>query len=59
MIDGLSPQAYCQLMAMLRPEDDDDWDRQMADDAKAGRLDVLIEEAEQAAKRGEVRDFHA
>ena len=36
---------YAELMAMLHPPVDDDWDRQMMADAAAGRLDRLVEEA--------------
>jgi hypothetical protein len=44
-IDRLSPQEYCELMAMLHPAVDDDWDRQIGADVAAGRLDALIAEA--------------
>lgn len=57
MIDALSPQAYCELMALLRPSEDDDWDRQMAEDAEAGRLDFLMDEIDEAVKRGDLRDL--
>ena len=36
--------------------DDDDWDRQMRADAAAGKLDFLIREAEEDAKRGNLRE---
>ena len=36
---------------------DDDWDRQMEADAKAGHLDKLLEEVRQAARKGELRDL--
>ena len=48
-IDRLSPQEYCELMAMLHPTVDDEWDRQIAADMAAGRLDGLI-----AAARGDI-----
>jgi hypothetical protein len=41
-IDRLSPQEYCELMAMLHPTVDDEWDRQISADVAAGRLDGLI-----------------
>lgn len=44
-IDALSPQEYCELMALLHPHEDDDWDLQMQSDAAAGRLDALCEQA--------------
>jgi len=42
-IEKLSPRDYAELMAMLHPPVDDDWDRQMMADAAAGRLDRLVE----------------
>jgi hypothetical protein len=35
-IDRLSPQERCELEALLHPQVDDDWDRQMAADAEPG-----------------------
>ncbi len=40
-IDRLSPQEYCELMSVLHPFEDDDWDRQMKADAEAGKLTVM------------------
>jgi len=52
-IDRLSPREYAELLAMLHPPADDDaWDRQLAADAAAGRLDGLIAEAERSAENG-------
>ena len=34
-IESLSPREYCELMAMLHPTVDDDWDRQMKADASS------------------------
>jgi hypothetical protein len=36
---------------------DDAWDRQMAADAKAGRLDFLVKEADEAMCDGTLRDW--
>lgn len=44
-IDRLPPQEYCELMGMLHPFADDDWDRQIAADHAAGRLGGIIAEA--------------
>lgn len=46
-IDRLSPQEYCELMAILHPFDDDNWDRQMKQDASAGKFAAMNEKAEQ------------
>lgn len=36
---------------------DDDWDRQMAKDASAGKLDFLVEEARTAVREETLRDW--
>ena len=58
-IDQLSPQERCELEALLHPfEDDDDWDRQMAEDAKpGGKLHRLMEQSEAEAKAGRLIDL--
>jgi len=45
-IDRLSPQKYCELMSVLHPFEDDDWDRQMKADAAAGKFAVINEAAD-------------
>ncbi|MEI6659028.1 MAG: hypothetical protein WCO76_10860 [Planctomycetota bacterium] len=45
-IEKLSPREYADLMAMLHPPVDDEWDREIKADAAAGRLDHLVEEAQ-------------
>lgn len=36
---------------------DDDWDRQMAEDAVSGKLDFLVEEARTAVREESLRDW--
>ena len=36
---------------------DDDWDREMARDAAAGKLDFLVEEARSAVREETLRDW--
>lgn len=36
---------------------DDDWDREMARDAAAGKLDFLVEEAHSAVREETLRDW--
>jgi hypothetical protein len=43
-----------QLRAL---EFEDDWDRQMDADAKAGKLDFLVREADDAVRGGTLRDW--
>lgn len=51
-IARLSPQEYCELMAELVPQTDDDWDKQMKADAEAGRLDFIDRDVEKAVREG-------
>jgi hypothetical protein len=36
---------------------DDEWDRQMAEDAVAGRLDAVLKEVDEDIKAGRLRDM--
>jgi len=57
-IDQLSPRERCELNALLRDWEEDDWDREMAADAgPGGRLDKLRLTAEADAKAGRLGDF--
>jgi hypothetical protein len=57
-IDQLSLQERCELEALLHPWPDDDWDRQMAEDAKpGGKLYRLMEASEKEAKAGRLVDL--
>lgn len=51
-IDRLSPREYCELMAMLHPSTDDEWDRRIVADVAAGRLDGLISGAKADIEAG-------
>lgn len=54
-IDRLAPQEYCELMSVLHPFEDDDWDRQMKVDATAGKFAAMNERAEQEYAAGRTR----
>jgi len=57
-IDKLSPRERCQLNALLRGWEEDNWDRRMASDAEpGGKLDKLRQTAEADAQAGRLRDF--
>jgi hypothetical protein len=45
-----------ELLAWLL-DVDDEWDRQMAKDAAAGKLDFLVEQARTAVREGTLRDW--
>ncbi len=52
-IDLLSPQERCELEALFHPWTDDDWDRQMAEDARpGGKLHKLMAEWRLDSKMG-------
>ncbi len=55
---GLSPDELAELTAFILKQDDPDaWDEQMEKDAAAGKLDFLINEAEQSEKEGTLGDW--
>jgi hypothetical protein len=57
-IDKLSARERCELNALLRGWDEDQWDREMAVDAEpGGKLARLREEGEAEANAGTLHDF--
>lgn len=57
-VAGLLREELAELTSfILAQEDPDAWDKQMERDAAAGKLDFLIEEAEQAERAGTLRDW--
>ena len=56
-IDRLSPQEYSELMSVLHPFEDDDWDLQMRADAAAGKFVSMNERAEQDYAAGRTRSL--
>jgi hypothetical protein len=57
-IDQLSPQERCELEALLHPGVEDDWDRQMADDAEpGGKLHEMMAASRKNAQAGKLMDF--
>ena len=55
-IEQLSVEEQAELARRMRWEDDE-WDRQIAQDFKAGKLDNLIAAAKADAKAGRTRDL--
>lgn len=51
-IARLSPQEYCELMAELFSQEDDEWDKQMKADFASGKMDWLRKETEAAIRDG-------
>ena len=59
-VHGLSPKELAELTAfILDQEGGDAWDKQMEQDAGAGKLNFLMEEAERAEREGTLRDWPA
>jgi hypothetical protein len=58
-IEQLPKQDFWDLSEWVIHRREDDWDRQMDEDAAAGRLDFLLAEAEAARKAGTLRDWPA
>jgi len=57
-VKGLSEDEKDEFLAKLREvEFEDTWDRQMEADAKAGKLDFLVQEADEAIRKGTLRDW--
>jgi hypothetical protein len=57
-IDQLSPEERCELAALLNPIEEDDWDRQMKQDAEpGGKLHRFMETANKEYKQGKSLPF--
>jgi hypothetical protein len=57
-IDQLSPEERCELGALLNSIEDDDWDRQMRNDAEPGeKLHRLMETANKECEQGKSLPF--
>ncbi len=57
-VKDLSEAEKDEFLEQLRAvEFEDDWDRQMDADAKSGKLDFLVREADDAIEGGTLRDW--
>jgi hypothetical protein len=54
-IEDLPRREFLDLVDRLRSRHADEWDRQIEEDAKAGRLDPLWEEARREIAEGKTR----
>jgi len=56
-VKQFTEEERAEFLARLREvEFDDAWDRQMVEDARTGKLDFLIAEADEAARKGILRE---
>ena len=56
-VANLSPQELAEFRAWFQDYDVDEWDRQIARDAAAGKLDKFAEEAIADYKAGRVKEL--
>jgi len=56
-VDALSPEELAELAAYVRERDSAAWDAQIEQDAAAGKLDFLFEEADAARASGTLQDW--
>ncbi len=56
-IESLSEEDFAQLRQWFADRDWERWDEQIAADSAAGKLDFLIEEAQQEKKKGQLKDL--
>jgi len=56
-VDLLPVKELAELAAFIRERDNGAWDQQIEEDAAAGKLDFLFEEAEKERAAGTLRDW--
>ena len=56
-IAKLSPDELAELRAWFLEQDQDEWDRQIARDSEAGKLDKLIAQAKRDYAQGNGREL--
>ena len=56
-IKKLSPAELAAFREWFAKYDADEWDRQIEEDVRSGKLERLAEEALMAHKRGETKEF--
>ena len=56
-VAGLSPEELAEFRAWFQTFDMDRWDRQIAEDTAAGKLDKLAEEAIAEHRAGRVKEL--
>jgi hypothetical protein len=56
-IDQLAPEEFRRVAEWIRDRDQTLWDEQLDKDAESGKLDFLIKEADEEARRGLLRPW--
>ncbi len=57
VISSLPENEYKQFRQWFLEQDWNKWDRQIEEDSRTGKLDFLIEEANEAKKKNRLRDL--
>jgi hypothetical protein len=56
-IERLPSEEFAELFRWLSEKDWEKWDKQIAADSQAGRLDFLIREAREEKAKGQLKDL--
>ena len=56
-IERLSRDEFFRLLTWIRGRYEDEWDRQIEEDVKTGRLDMLVREAVKEYRAGQTTPF--
>lgn len=56
-VDSLSQEEYSRFRRWFLDRDWEKWDQAIEEDAKAGRLDFLVQEAVEEKKRNKLRNL--
>jgi len=56
-VASLPEDQYSEFRRWFLERDWENWDRQIEEDSKAGKLDFLVKEALEAKRTGKLKDF--
>ena len=56
-VEALPEKEYCQFRQWFFEQDWEKWDRQIETDSATGKLDFLIQEAQEAKNSGNLQGF--
>ncbi len=56
-VTALPVEEYRQFRRWFMEKDWEKWDRQIEEDSKAGRLDFLVKEAQEAKEKGQLKNL--
>ena len=56
-VASLTEQEYCEFRRWFLERDWEQWDRQIEEDSRAGKLDFLVREALEAKEQGKLEEL--